>query len=88
MAFHFSSLKTSQNLETVSALPNDKILMETDCPWCEIRPTHAGYSLINKENFMASVKKEKWKPDCIVKGRNEPCNIRYFMSCTILTYNT
>ncbi|XP_044265796.1 putative deoxyribonuclease TATDN1 [Tribolium madens] len=71
------SLKTKENLETVSLLPSDKILIETDCPWCEIRPTHAGYSFISKENLVTnSVKKEKWKIDCLVKGRNEPCNIR------------
>jgi TatD DNase family protein len=73
------SLKTEENLKTVAALPNDKILIETDCPWCEIRPTHAGYSLISKDNFFTNtVKKEKWKPDCAVKSRNEPANIRYF----------
>ncbi|XP_068896172.1 deoxyribonuclease TATDN1 isoform X2 [Tenebrio molitor] len=71
------SLKTEENLKTVAALPNDKILIETDCPWCEIRPTHAGYSLISKDNFFTNtVKKEKWKPDCAVKSRNEPANIR------------
>ncbi|KAJ3646436.1 hypothetical protein Zmor_024024 [Zophobas morio] len=71
------SLKTSQNLDTVSKLPCDKILLETDCPWCEIRPTHAGFSFINKDNLATSVtKKEKWKPDHMVKGRNEPNNIR------------
>jgi TatD DNase family protein len=77
--FFPSSLKTEENLKTVAALPNDKILIETDCPWCEIRPTHAGYSLISKDNFFTNtVKKEKWKPDCAVKSRNEPANIRYF----------
>lgn len=52
-------------------------MIETDCPWCEIRPTHAGYKLISKENQnIPSVKKEKWGPDCMIKGRNEPANIR------------
>ncbi|KAF5280406.1 hypothetical protein FQR65_LT03215 [Abscondita terminalis] len=71
------SLKTKQNLETVAALPVTSILLETDCPWCEIRPTHAGYNLIsNKNRNFPSVKKEKWKNDCTVKGRNEPMNIK------------
>lgn len=71
-----SSLKTSENLKTVSLLPNDKILIETDAPWCEIRPSHAGYAFISKENQYLSTKKEKWKPDHMVKSRNEPSNIR------------
>lgn len=36
------SLKTEENLKVVAELPLDKIMLETDCPWCEVRPTHAG----------------------------------------------
>lgn len=79
---YFSSLKTAENLETVKSLPRDKILLETDCPWCEIRPSHAGYKFIEKDNIPASVKKEKWTEDLMVKGRNEPTNIR----CVSLNY--
>lgn len=72
----YSSLKTKENLETVKLLPVEKLLIETDCPWCEIRPSHAGYSLISKSSFHESVKKEKWNSTSMVKGRNEPANIR------------
>lgn len=76
--FYFSSLKTKENLDTVKTLPSDRILIETDAPWCEVRPTHAGYKFIAEENLkLPSVKKEKWRLDSMVKGRNEPCNIRY-----------
>lgn len=72
-----SSLKTQENLQTVKHLQQDRILLETDSPWCEIRPSHAGFKLINNESKnMPSCKKEKWSPDCVVKSRNEPCNIR------------
>ncbi|XP_018331871.1 putative deoxyribonuclease TATDN1 isoform X2 [Agrilus planipennis] len=70
------SLKTKENLETVAQLPADCLLVETDCPWCEIRPSHAGYKYISKENHFQSVKKEKWSADFMVKNRNEPANIR------------
>ncbi len=36
------SLKTEDNLEVMAAVPLDRLLLETDCPWCEIRPSHAG----------------------------------------------
>ncbi|KAF6198299.1 hypothetical protein GE061_008047 [Apolygus lucorum] len=67
------SLKTQDNLDVASNLPCESILLETDCPWCEVRPTHAGFKNI-KTKFDA-VKKEKWSPDKLVKSRNEPANI-------------
>ena len=36
------SLKTEGNLEVMAAVPLSRLLIETDCPWCEIRPSHAG----------------------------------------------
>lgn len=75
--YTFSSLKTEENLDTIKNLPRDKILLETDCPWCEIRPSHAGFKFISNESKnMPSCKKEKWSADALVKSRNEPCNIR------------
>ncbi|XP_071443754.1 deoxyribonuclease TATDN1 [Hetaerina americana] len=66
------SLKTDSNLETLKSLPSDKILIETDSPWCEPRPTHAWNSIIPYKAPEKQVKKEKWVPGCTVKGRNEP----------------
>ncbi|KAG5876906.1 hypothetical protein JTB14_001190 [Gonioctena quinquepunctata] len=71
------SLKTQENMNSVASLPSNRILLETDCPWCEIRPSHAGHNLISKQNqTISSVKKEKWTPNHMVKSRNEPNNIR------------
>lgn len=36
------SLKTAEQLKVVAEIPNERILVETDCPWCAIRPSHAG----------------------------------------------
>ncbi|XP_044735328.1 putative deoxyribonuclease TATDN1 [Chrysoperla carnea] len=68
------SLKTEENLETIKSIPINHLMIETDAPWCEIRPTHAGFKYIKTQ--YPSVKKEKWKCDAMVKGRNEPCTIR------------
>lgn len=67
------SLKTEDNLFAVTTIPSDRLMIETDCPWCEIRPSHASAKDVIT-NF-TSVKKEKWQPDRMVKGRNEPCTI-------------
>lgn len=68
-----SSLKTEENLSVVKALPLNRLLLETDSPWCEIRPSHAGAKHVCTN--LPAAKKEKWVPDKMVKGRNEPANI-------------
>ncbi|CAN8073594.1 unnamed protein product [Agarophyton chilense] len=68
------SLKTSENLKVASAVPLDRIMLETDCPYCEIRSTHAGVSHV-KSRWPAKDKK-KFSPESLVKGRSEPCMIR------------
>lgn len=67
------SLKTEDNLFSLTTIPADRLMIETDCPWCEIRPTHASAKDVIT-NF-PTVKKEKWQIDKLVKGRNEPCTI-------------
>lgn len=74
------SLKTQENLRVAAAVPLDKIMLETDCPYCEVRSTHAGFSHI-KSKWPAKDKK-KYSSDAMVKGRNEPCQIRQV--CEIL----
>jgi len=71
------SLKTEENLKVMSKIPTEKLMIETDCPWCDIRPSHAGHKLIRTkfENWPA-VDKKKWREGCVVKGRNEPHNIQ------------
>ncbi|XP_055380064.1 deoxyribonuclease TATDN1 isoform X2 [Condylostylus longicornis] len=69
------SLKTEENLKVVKELPNNKILLETDCPWCGIRPSHASSKYV-KTQFPFVKKKDKWTKDTLVDGRSEPCQIR------------
>lgn len=68
------SLKTLENLEVVKGIPAEKMLIETDSPYCEIKSTHAGIKMV--QSSWPSKKKEKYDPNCLVKGRNEPCLVR------------
>lgn len=35
--------KTAENCQVVKEIDMDRIMLETDGPWCEIRPSHEGY---------------------------------------------
>ncbi|KAI7884100.1 putative deoxyribonuclease TATDN1-like protein [Lichtheimia hyalospora FSU 10163] len=74
------SLKTEENLQVVKEIPRDRLMIETDAPWCEIRPTHASskhLSKIPKEELELyaplSKKKERFEKGLMVKNRCEPC---------------
>ncbi|CEJ59444.1 Putative Hydrolase, TatD family protein [Penicillium brasilianum] len=70
------SMKTEENLEVVKAIPLERLQIETDGPWCEIRPSHASAKHLNgAPDLPKSVKKEKWQKGLMVKGRNEPVAI-------------
>jgi len=69
------SLKTQQNLDTIQKIPLSNILLETDCPYCEIKASHAGYQYI-QTSFQSQKKVDKkFELGKLVRGRNEPCQI-------------
>lgn len=73
------SLKTEENLEVVKECPLEFLLLETDGPWCEIRPSHASAKFLKGLDPLVgapAVKKERWVEGRLVKGRNEPAAIR------------
>ncbi|RVD89249.1 uncharacterized protein DFL_000265 [Arthrobotrys flagrans] len=75
------SLKTEENLAVVKEIPLERLQIETDGPWCEIRNSHASAKYLKTmPEYLANgvpkdVKKEKWQSGLRVKGRNEPCAI-------------
>lgn len=61
-------------MKTISEIPVNRLMLETDCPWCEIKQTHPSFKSVQTK--FDSVKKEKYKEGLMVKGRNEPCTIK------------
>lgn len=70
-------MKTRENIEVIKQIPLDRIMLETDAPWCDIRPSHASFEYLSKEwkPIAPQLKKEKFEMGSMVKGRNEPCQI-------------
>ncbi|KAK5171284.1 uncharacterized protein LTR77_004428 [Saxophila tyrrhenica] len=70
------SLKTEENIAVVKEVPLERLQIETDGPWCEMRPSQASAQFTkDAPPLPKSVKKEKWVEGVMVKGRNEPCAI-------------
>ncbi|GIQ83251.1 TatD family protein [Kipferlia bialata] len=79
------SLKKEENVTVASMVPLDRLHLETDCPWCDIRASHHGHKAVKTRPYKP-IKKEKYvvvdRPEegCapgarVVKSRTEPCHI-------------
>ena len=70
-------MKTEENCEVVRAIPVERMMVETDCPYCDIRNSHASAPHV-KTKFPRKAK-DKYDPTSpdfnIVRDRNEPCTI-------------
>lgn len=86
MGFHIGlngcSLKTKDNLKAAAAIHPEKILFETDAPWCSMTSTHASKahldtlpSSLRSLYLPPAVKPENLVSGKAIKGRNEPSAI-------------
>ncbi|KAH7360003.1 deoxyribonuclease tatD [Pyrenochaeta sp. MPI-SDFR-AT-0127] len=70
------SMKTEENIEVVKQIPLERLQIETDGPWCEMRPSHASARYLkDAPPLPKAVKKEKFAKGLMVKGRNESATI-------------
>ncbi|ETS77941.1 hypothetical protein PFICI_10003 [Pestalotiopsis fici W106-1] len=67
------SFQDRESLDMVAAIPLEKLQIETDAPWGEIKATSdiAKRYLVNAAPAPLSKKKDKWDPKYMVKERNE-----------------
>lgn len=64
------SLKSCETVEAIKHIPMDRLMVESDAPWCGIRKSHAGYQYV--KSLPASLVKEKYQQNVPVNSRNEP----------------
>ena len=67
------SMKTEENCEIVKQVPLDRIMLETDAPYCDIRNSHHSAQYV-KTKFPKCTRK-KYKAEKVLKDRNEPCTM-------------
>ncbi|EIJ88224.1 TatD DNase family protein [Nematocida parisii] len=66
-----ASIRENEQTSVIEEIPLDRLLIETDAPWCTIRKTSKYYDSIG--TYLKSNK--KWIENEGVKGRNEPINL-------------
>ncbi|EIW71710.1 hypothetical protein TREMEDRAFT_67918 [Tremella mesenterica DSM 1558] len=70
------ALKLSQGLDVVREIPENRILLETDSPWCSITSTHASYPFLPPTSAqLKKVNHKSWSADTGIKGRQEPSDL-------------
>jgi TatD DNase family protein len=72
------SLRDETGIEVARMLPVDRILLDSDAPWCEMRSSHASARFRDGlDSSLGTAKpKEKFDPDCPVRSRNEPASVK------------
>ena len=74
------SLREEQGIEVAKMLPLDRIMIESDAPYCQMRPSHASFKYLNNNKFdwpiPSAQDKSRHSPNHPVKGRNEPSETR------------
>lgn len=73
-----ASFKTPEQLQMISKIPLNRLMLETDAPYCGIAPKYAGYVHIKTHIPMKTM--DKWQKGFPVFSRNEPCFIMYVAS--------
>ncbi|MES1914038.1 MAG: hypothetical protein MHM6MM_006172 [Cercozoa sp. M6MM] len=69
------SLRHQENVNVAKQLPLDRVLLETDAPWCGVKRTHAGAQHIQTQFENTAKRPEQHTRGKLVKDRNEPCKI-------------
>lgn len=67
-------LKTAGSLEAAARIPLERLLLESDAPWCGIKGTSAARALL-KTPPPPAVDAKKWAAGAAVKDRNEPASV-------------
>eukprot|EP00477_Mikrocytos_mackini_P001331 GAHX01001428.1.p1 GENE.GAHX01001428.1~~GAHX01001428.1.p1 ORF type:complete len:320 (+),score=47.67 GAHX01001428.1:45-962(+) len=76
------AFREQETVEAIKSIPFERVMLETDSPYCRISKSYFGHSPILDEKFEDKCKKYKTKKkykvedkEFLMKGRNEPCKV-------------
>jgi TatD DNase family protein len=81
------SLKTAEQLEVIKTIPLDRMMLETDAPWCGVKRTHAGHGFV-KTSFDTATRPNKKSSEQCMKDRCEPCHIVHVAEVVAAIHDT
>lgn len=69
------AFKKQRNLDLLKLIPLNKLMIETDAPYCQIKKWFKGNDLVKTRHVTKSNPVEKFVKGEMVYDRNEPCNV-------------
>ena len=71
-----SAFRTREfSLATIPRLPVERLMLESDAPWCDLRNEHYGYPFVHT-SFPTTKRGKPFKEGHCVERRVEPCHVR------------
>jgi TatD DNase family protein len=74
LSLNGSAFREKTLADQVAAIPLDRLMLETDAPWCDIRPKDYGAAFVTT-TFRTIKRKKPFELGACLERRNEPCHL-------------
>ncbi|EAN79137.1 tatD related deoxyribonuclease, putative [Trypanosoma brucei brucei TREU927] len=82
-----SAFREKERSEQVCSIPRDRLMLETDAPWCDIRQQHYGARFLRTQ-FPTNRRGKPFDPTLCSERRTEPCHLRQVLEAYVGTVRT
>ncbi|KAG5475334.1 hypothetical protein LSCM1_03447 [Leishmania martiniquensis] len=69
-----SAFREASLAAQVTSIPVDRLMFETDAPWCDIRPNDYGAQFV-RTTFTTTKRRRPFEMGACLERRNEPCHL-------------